>query len=130
MKGRIMHMEPTTQLTMKEAAPNNSPTAKLPVLLRIAEKVENKSGLPFPNARNVTPATLSSSPRVWATVARFGQKKSEALMPIVEKRNMSQTMRPAKVHGRAAGSAQKYRWIYGIERKESDSGHSSLTCLH
>ena len=64
LKGRMMHMEPTTQLTMKEAAPNNSPTAKLPVLLRMAEKVENTSGLPFPNARNVTPATFSSSPRV------------------------------------------------------------------
>ena len=64
LKGRIMHIEPTTQLTIKEAAPNNSPTAKLPVLLRIAEKVENTSGLPFPNARKVTPATFSSSPRV------------------------------------------------------------------
>jgi len=64
LKGRMMHMEPTTQVTMNEAAPNSSPTARLPVLVLMAEKVENTSGLPFPNARNVTPATFSSSPRV------------------------------------------------------------------
>jgi len=51
-------------------------------------------------------------------------------MPIVENRNMSQTTRPAKVHGRASGLAQKYRSVYRIERKESDSGHSPLTCAH
>ena len=63
-------------------------------------------------------------------MARFGQKKSEALIPIVEKRNTSQTVRPAKVHGRASGLAQKYCLMYGNERKESDSGHSFLTCVH
>ena len=51
-------------------------------------------------------------------------------MPIVEKRNMSQTVRLAKAHGRASGLAQKYRSMYGIERKESDPGHSFLTCSH
>ena len=47
----------------------------------MAEKVENRSGEPFPNARKVTPATFSFSPSVFAIVARLGQKKSEAQMP-------------------------------------------------
>jgi len=61
--GFIMHTEPTTHETMKVAAPRSSPIAKLPEFARIAENVEKTSGLPFPNARKVTPATFSSKPR-------------------------------------------------------------------
>ena len=88
--GFMIHMEPTTQETIKVAAPSSSPMARLPELARMAEKVENTSGLPLPNARKVTPATFSSSPRICASVPRLGQKKSEALIPRVEKRKSSQ----------------------------------------
>jgi len=57
-----MHIDPTTHDTMKDAAPTSSPIAKLPEFARIAENVENKSGLPFPKAKKVTPATFSSNP--------------------------------------------------------------------
>lgn len=103
----MIHMAPTTQDTMKDAAPNNSPMAKLPELARMAENVENTSGLPLPKARKVTPATFSSSPRMEASVARFGQKKSDALIPSVEKRNMSHRIKPANRNGRAADEEQK-----------------------
>lgn len=49
---------PATTLTIKEAAPINSPIASEPILERIALKVENKSGLPLPNAKKVTPVYL------------------------------------------------------------------------
>lgn len=105
--GLMIHIDPTTQETMKDAAPSNSPMARLPELARIAENVEKTSGLPFPNAKNVTPATFSSSPSNCAMVARFGVKKSEALMPRVEKRKISQTMRPTKASDRNCGLVQK-----------------------
>jgi hypothetical protein len=90
----MMHIEPTTTETMKDAAPTSSPIARLPDPARIAERVENKSGLPFPKARKVTPAMLSPRPKTSAMVARFGMKKSEAAMPIKENRNASQRVRP------------------------------------
>jgi hypothetical protein len=37
----------------------------------------------YPKARNVTPAVLSAIPSLSATVAKFGQKKSDAVIPIV-----------------------------------------------
>lgn len=40
---------------MNEAAPINSPSANDPKFVCIALKVENRSGLPFPKARKVTP---------------------------------------------------------------------------
>jgi hypothetical protein len=49
----------------------------------MAANVENTSGLPFPNARNVTPARLSLIPRMLAIVLRLMQRKSEAAIPIV-----------------------------------------------
>ena len=101
-----MHMEPTTQDTMNVAAPMSSPMAKLPELARMAENVEKTSGLPFPKAKKVTPATFSSKPSSWEMVARFGVKKSEALMPRVEKRKMSQRRRPVNTNGRRVGSMQ------------------------
>ena len=106
-KGLMMHIEPTTHETMNVAAPSSSPMARLPEFARIAEKVENTSGEPLPNARKVTPATFSSRPRIWAMVARFGVKKSEALMPRVEKRKTSQRTRPAKAAGRRGSAVQK-----------------------
>lgn len=72
---------------LKVAAPMSSPTANPSVPLLIAEKVLNTSGLPLPNARKVTPAVLSLNPRYAATVDKLGQKKSEADIPIKEKRN-------------------------------------------
>lgn len=72
--------------SLNDAAPMSSPIAKLNVPLLSAENVEKTSGLPFPNARNVTPAVDSFSPRYAAIVARFGQKKSEADIPMKEKR--------------------------------------------
>jgi hypothetical protein len=102
----MMHMEPTTQDTMNVAAPMSSPTAKLPELARMAENVEKTSGLPFPKANKVTPATFSSKPSNWEMEARFGVKKSEALMPRVEKRKMSQRRRAVKTNGRRIASVQ------------------------
>lgn len=72
---------------LKVAAPMSSPTANPNVPLLIAEKVLNTSGLPFPKAKKVTPAVLSLNPRYAATVDKLGQKKSEADIPIKEKRN-------------------------------------------
>jgi len=106
-KGLMMHMEPTTHETMKDAAPKSSPMAKLPAFARRAENVAKTSGLPLPNARKVTPATFSSRFKSCAIVAKFGQKKSEALMPSVEKRKPSQSRRPRNTNGRPAGLAQK-----------------------
>ena len=57
-------MEPTTHETINVAAPSNSPMAKLPELACIAENVEKTSGLPFPKAKKVTPATFSSRPSI------------------------------------------------------------------
>jgi hypothetical protein len=54
----------------------------------------------------VTPATFSSNPRSCAIVARFGVKKSEALIPRVEKRKISQTMRAVKTKGLSVVSVQ------------------------
>lgn len=102
----MMHIDPTTHETMKEAAPTSSPIARPPEPARMALKVEKRSGLPFPKARNVTPATLSSRPSSWDNVARLGVKKSEALIPRVEKRNRSQTRRPVNTSGRTDCSVQ------------------------
>lgn len=63
LNGLMMHIDPTTQEVTNAAAPSNSPRARPPELARIAENVEKTSGLPLPNARNVTPATFSSRPR-------------------------------------------------------------------
>ena len=103
----MIHIEPTTTETINDAAPRSSPIARLPELVRMAENVENTSGLPFPKARKVTPATFSSSPRIFARVARFGQKKSDADIPRVENKKASQTRRPANMNGRTAIDAQK-----------------------
>ena len=102
----MIHIDPTTHETMNVAAPISSPTASPPDPARMALNVENTSGLPFPNARNVTPATFSSRPNNSAIVARLGVKKSEALMPRVEKRKKSQTSRPEKTTGRTGGWVQ------------------------
>ena len=96
----MIHMEPTTHEVTKDAAPRSSPMANPPEFDLIAENVAKTSGLPFPKARKVTPATFSSSPRICESVPRFGQKKSEALIPRVEKRNTSQIIRPANTKGR------------------------------
>ncbi|KAH8110752.1 hypothetical protein DFH11DRAFT_1618458, partial [Phellopilus nigrolimitatus] len=81
---RMIHIVPATTETIKLAVPSSSRTASAPAPARTAENVLNTSGESFPNARNVTPATFSSSPSRSASVARLGQKKSEGLMPRVE----------------------------------------------
>src|SRR5262245_45006902 len=86
LKGRTMAMDPATTAFMKNAAPINSPMAKLPEPTLMAENVENRSGEPFPKAKKVTPAMDSDIRRDWASVARFGQKKSLAAIPIALKR--------------------------------------------
>lgn len=50
-----MTFYPATTLTMNDAAPINSPKASEPRLECIALNVENKSGLPLPSAKKVTP---------------------------------------------------------------------------
>ena len=106
-KGLMIHIEPTTQETMKDAAPRSSPIAKLPELVRRAENVANTSGLPLPKARNVTPATFSSKFSSCAMVAKFGQKKSAALIPRVENKKISQKSRPMNTKGREVELVQK-----------------------
>jgi hypothetical protein len=86
---RTNAIDPATTAVMKPAAPISSPTARLPLCEFIAAKVEKTSGLPFPKARNVTPAILSLIPNIDAIVLRLMQKKSEAAMPIVVKSNPS-----------------------------------------
>ena len=106
LKGRMMHMAPATHETIKDAAPRSSPMAKPPEFARMAEKVAKTSGLAFPKARRVTPATSSFRPRNCAIAARFGVKKSDADMPRVEKRKRSQRRSAVNTRGRADGSAQ------------------------
>jgi len=105
-KGLMRAIEPATTAVMKPAAPNNSPTAKLPLSVLMAAKVLNTSGLPFPNARNVTPAMLSLIPSILAIVLRFIQKKSLAAMPMVENSRPSHETRMMKLTGLACGNLQ------------------------
>lgn len=81
----IMAMDPATTAVMKEAAPISSPTASAALLDRMDMMVLNKSGDPFPRARKVTPVRFSGMLKTMAMVWRFGEKKSLAAMPIVEK---------------------------------------------
>jgi hypothetical protein len=99
-------MLPATTATMNPAAPINSPTARLPLLLLIAAKVENTSGLPFPKARKVTPVKLSLMPSMLAIVLKFMHRKSEAAIPIVLKRRLIHTTRMVNATGFACGREQ------------------------
>jgi hypothetical protein len=99
LNGRTRAIDPATTAVMNPAAPINSPTARLPLFVLIAANVENTSGLPFPNARNVTPAMLSLMPRRFAIVLRLTQKKSLEAMPIVLKSRASHNTRIANAMG-------------------------------
>lgn len=91
----------------------------------MAENVAKRSGLPFPTAKKVTPATFSSRPRTVAIVARFGQKKSDALIPSIENSKANHMSSPKKTTGRGTkGEAQKYAWRCGRVRMVSVSGHA------
>jgi len=83
LKGFVIAMLPETTAVMKPAAPISSPTARLPLLLFIAAKVEKTSGLPLPKARKVTPVKLSLMPKIAAMVLRLTHRKSDAATPIV-----------------------------------------------
>lgn len=85
----------------------SSPIARLNVPPFRAEKVLNTSGLPFPNARKVTPAVLSFKPSTVAMVDRFGQKKSEAEIPMKENRKARMRRYPIAMNGRAAAEEPK-----------------------
>lgn len=99
LKGLTSAMDPATTAVINPAAPMSSPTARLPLCVFIAAKVEKTSGLPFPNAKNVTPAMLSLIPKQFAIVLRFIQKKSLAAMPMVLKSRPSHMTRIAKATG-------------------------------
>jgi hypothetical protein len=106
LKGRTKAMEPATTDVMKLAAPINSPIARLPLFDRIAAKVEKTSGLPFPNARNVTPVRLSLNPKTLASVLRSIHKKSLAAIPMVLNRSDSQRINIINASAFASGRAQ------------------------
>jgi hypothetical protein len=93
--------------SLKLAAPISSPTAKPNVPPRRAAKVLKTSGLPLPNAKNVTPAVLSLNPRTEAIVDKFGQKKSEAVMPMNENRKMRIRRRAVRASGRREGGREE-----------------------
>jgi hypothetical protein len=88
-------MVPATMAVMKLAAPMSSPTAMAALLDLMAMTVLKTSGDPFPIARNVTPARFSGMLRTLAMVWRFGEKKSLAAMPMVEKRRPSHSVKSA-----------------------------------
>ena len=92
LNGRTIAIDPATTEVMKNAAPINSPIARLPDPTFIAEKVENKSGEPFPSARKVTPASDWDMRSVWERVARLGQKKSLAAIPMALNSRHSQSI--------------------------------------
>jgi len=106
LKGRTNVIEPAMTAVMKLAAPISSPTARLPLLVRMAAKVEKISGLPFPKAKNVTPARLSLIPRRRAMVLRLTEKKSLAAIPIVLKSSPSHSMIMMNATGFTCGRRQ------------------------
>jgi hypothetical protein len=92
-------MDPATTDVINPAAPISSPMAKVALLDRMAANVEKTSGLPFPNARNVTPVKLSLNPKMLAIVLRSMHRKSLAAIPIVLKSRDSQKMRIMNASG-------------------------------
>jgi hypothetical protein len=78
----------------------------LPLFEPIAAKVEKTSGLPFPNARNVTPVKLSLIPNIVAIVLRLTQRKSLAAMPTVLKSKPSHNAMTMKATGFASERLQ------------------------
>jgi hypothetical protein len=106
LKGRTSAIDPATTAVMNPAAPISSPTARLPLCVFIAAKVENTSGLPFPKAKNVTPAMLSLMPKMLAMVLRLMQKKSLAAIPIVLNSRPSHDTSRTKATGFAPWSLQ------------------------
>jgi hypothetical protein len=98
-KGLTRAIEPATTAVIKQAAPINSPTARLPLFEFIAANVEKTSGLPFPKARNVTPVKLSLIPRMLARVLKLMQRKSLAAIPIVLKSTASHRIRRNSAKG-------------------------------
>jgi len=106
LNGLMNAIEPAITAVMKLAAPISSPTARLPLLVFMAAKVEKMSGLPLPKAKNVTPARLSLRPRSLAIVLRLTEKKSLAAMPMVLKSNPSHNTIIAKATGFARARAQ------------------------
>jgi len=106
LNGLTNAMEPAITAVMKLAAPISSPTARLPLLVLMAAKVEKMSGLPLPKAKNVTPARLSLMPSSFAIVLRLTEKKSLAAIPMVLKSNPSHNAIIPKATGCAPDRAQ------------------------
>jgi hypothetical protein len=82
-----------------------------------AENVEKTSGLPLPKARKVTPAVDSFRPRYAAIVERFGQKKSDAEMPMNEKRKTRTMIKPRPTSGFRGAGVSAYHRSYGTARR-------------
>lgn len=77
----ILNIEPSTNITTKQAPPNNAPITNsgLPCIIPvIAAKI---SGDPLPNAINVTPATLCDIDNDLEIMKSAGHKKSVAATP-------------------------------------------------
>lgn len=92
LKGFTIAMDPETTDVMKNAAPMSSPIARLPLPTLMAANVEKRSGDPFPRARKVTPAMDWDILSAWDRVARFGQKKSLAAIPIALNSKLNHTI--------------------------------------
>jgi hypothetical protein len=92
LNGFTIAIDPATTDVIKNAAPMSSPIARLPEPTLIAENVEKRSGEPLPRARKVTPAIDSDNRRLWARVARLGQRKSLAAMPMAVNNKLSQNI--------------------------------------
>jgi hypothetical protein len=105
-KGFTSAIDPATTEVINAAAPISSPIAMLELLLFMAAKVEKISGLPFPSARNVTPASVSLKLKACAMVLRLTEKKSPATRPRVVKRMASHKRMSIVAKGFAPASRQ------------------------
>lgn len=72
-----------TQPDTNSPPPTSAPTARNmpPESLEAAESEEMTSGAPFPNAKRVTPANDSDSPKVVAIFSKAGCKNPSAVDP-------------------------------------------------
>lgn len=70
--GEVCTTHPTTAHHITAAAPMSSPTAICAFSFRVAAIVAHKSGAPFPNASNVTPASSCVNCSLAASVERSG----------------------------------------------------------
>lgn len=77
----ILKMEPRTNITTKQAPPNNAPMTSSGLPCIIPAMAANMSGDPLPNAIKVTPATLCDMESDLEIMKSAGQRKSVAATP-------------------------------------------------